>query len=410
MASSCEKATQARTLMLFFFSLALTVWPTVYAFVSFVPGTRRSSSSHHYAFDLQTITRRRTRLLLQSTANVVTTTNESGGEDDDDNAAKSLLDVSLDLDPRWREARIPFVERHSNRVIDCHLAFCVDLDNPESSSSSSSNTRITYGIGVPCDVAVAITLEEEEEYKGQPQPQQSKITYLNPTDTANEEIVQFFAEQLQEYLGPDVYLKNTPKILTISGNLQNYTANWKETLFDDNDTLDRETLMDDSDEGLDYFLDFMKRELGEEEVQNTLNECRNDGGGTVDKDIWKLFTVPGLGQQVSSDTVESMIEEMNKSYANDMDDDVEFVLSPFTKIGTDLTHDGVALKLVGFHLDKKSYALVQLLKPFTIVGRYIPQKENLCFELLTPEEEALILPRLERICQKDLEEAGLLLS
>jgi hypothetical protein len=230
---------------------------------------------------------------------------------------------------------------------------------------------------------------------------------MNPIE--NQELVEIMASKLQEYLGDDVFLKNTPKILTIGGGaLDKYTANWETSLLFD-ETVDRETLMDDTDEGLDFFYNFMKEELGDEEFQKTLDECQqNEDGLLIDKDLLQLFDVPGLGEQ--SHNVKG-IQEMLDTL---LDQDQE---SAFNDIGQDLTHEGVALKLVGFHFNdnnEKSYSLVTLLKPFTIVGKYCNRDEttqdSLQFELLTLQEEKLVIPRLEQICQKDLEEAGLSFS
>ena len=287
---------------------------------------------------------------------------------------KSLLELSLDLDPQWKLARIPFTT--GNTYIDCQLCFTVDLDGT------------TYGIGVPCDAAVAVTLEDSK----------GKVTYLNPVE--NEELIEIMATQLQELVGKDVYLKKTPKILTISGNLDKYTDNWKEDLF--NETVSTEELLDDSDEGLDFFYDFMRQELGEEEFQKTLEESKEEG--SIDKDLLELFNIPGLGDQ--ADNVEGIEEMLKSMMQNDNDEE------SFTKLGEDLEHEGVALKLIGFNFrDGKSYSLVKLLKPFTIVGKYAEgEKEDLRFDLLTPEEEKLIIPRLEQVCQKDLEASGLSLQ
>jgi hypothetical protein len=80
---------------------------------------------------------------------------------------------------------------------------------------------------------------------------------------------------------------------------------------------------------------------------------------------------------------------------------------PFEPIGQDLNHEGVVLKLVGFHFNgnDKSYSLVTLLKPSTIVGKYNNHgdaQQDLKFDLLTVKEEKLVIPQLEWICQKDL--------
>jgi hypothetical protein len=301
--------------------------------------------------------------------------------------SKSLLDLSLDMDPRWKEARIPFC--YDDRYIDCHVAFTVDLDG-----------TTTYGIGVPCDAAVAIVMEHSNKV----------ITYMNPALEEHDELVQIMASQLQELLGDDVFLKRTPKILTISGNLNKYiTEHWQDDLF--RETVSTQDLMDDSDEGLDFFYDFMKSQLGEREFQKTLEECRRQGDKNKDEPVANqeqlldLFNIPGLGnQQDDVDGLEKMLQELTSS--KDISES-----ESFAKLGEDLEHEGVALKLFGFHFreDGKSYSLVKLLKPFTIVGKYVDNadKDDLRFDLLTPQEEAIVIPRLEQICKADLEQSGL---
>jgi hypothetical protein len=301
--------------------------------------------------------------------------------------SKSLLDLSLDMDPRWKEARIPFC--CDDRYIDCHVAFTVDLDG-----------TTTYGIGVPCDAAVAIVMEHSNKV----------ITYMNPALEEHDELVQIMASQLQELLGDDVFLKRTPKILTISGNLNKYiTEHWQDDLF--RETVSTQDLMDDSDEGVDFFYDFMKSQLGEREFQKTLEECRRQGDKNKDEPVANqeqlldLFNIPGLGnQQDDVDGLEKMLQELTSS--KDISES-----ESFAKLGEDLEHEGVALKLFGFHFreDGKSYSLVKLLKPFTIVGKYVDNadKDDLRFDLLTPQEEAIVIPRLEQICKADLEQSGL---
>jgi len=44
----------------------------------------------------------------------------------------------------------------------------------------------------------------------------------------------------------------------------------------------------------------------------------------------------------------------------------------------------------------------------TLVGRHIKDEEDILrFDLLTPEEETVILPKLEKLCREDLEANGL---
>jgi hypothetical protein len=180
--------------------------------------------------------------------------------------------------------------------------------------------------------------------------------------------------------------------------LDKYTKNWKDELF--SSTVDKETLLDTSDESLDFFYDFMKSEMGEDGFQKAMEEAENE---ELDNEILKLFNVPGLGE--NENDKEGMKELLETMLSEDQ-------MSEFEKIGEDLEHEGVALKLVGFRFsDGKAYTLVKLLKPFTIVGKYNAQdKDDLRFDLLTPDEEKLIIPRLEKICVQDLEAAGLSLS
>lgn len=319
-----------------------------------------------------------------------TATKQLSSSSSSSTGSKSLLDLSLDMDPRWKEARIPFC--CDDRYIDCHVAFTVDLDG-----------TTTYGIGVPCDAAVAIVMEHSNKV----------ITYMNPALEEHDELVQIMASQLQELLGDDVFLKRTPKILTISGNLNKYiTEHWQDDLF--RETVSTQDLMDDSDEGLDFFYDFMKSQLGEREFQKTLEECRRQGDKNKDEPVANqeqlldLFNIPGLGnQQDDVDGLEKMLQELTSS--KDISES-----ESFAKLGEDLEHEGVALKLFGFHFreDGKSYSLVKLLKPFTIVGKYVDNadKDDLRFDLLTPQEEAIVIPRLEQICKADLEQSGLSLQ
>lgn len=73
----------------------------------------------------------------------------------------------------------------------------------------------------------------------------------------------------------------------------------------------------------------------------------------------------------------------------------------------------VPLKLIGYTFCEsgKSYFLVKPLKPYTLVGRHInTEKDIISFELLSPNEEKLVMPKLERICQEELEANGLKFS
>jgi len=293
---------------------------------------------------------------------------------------KSLFELSLDTDPQWKGVRIPFVDTQKSTVIDGTLAFCVELEGN------------TYGIAVPCDSVAAITVEDLD----------GSVKNMYPDDDENEEIMEIMATQLTEQIGEDLFLKRTPRVLTIEGNLDKVTKNWDKELLPKPHSV--EDLMDESDEDLKFFQDFMKAELGEEEYEKTMAEPVT--AEDIGDELMELFEIPGMGTR--QDDVAG-VEAMMKSLfdGEDPSDVMEKELG-----GDFLKHEGAALKLISYNFKNgKTYSLVQLLNPYTLVGRLnTDEKDSVQFDLLSPEEEKIIIPRLEEVCRKDLEESGLSLS
>ena len=150
-------------------------------------------------------------------------------------------------------------------------------------------------------------------------------------------------------------------------------------------------------------------------------------------------------------------EKKKRSRTTTLEKESEFITKPTFM-------DGAALKLLSFNFrgGKKAYSLVKLLQPFVIVGKYVgemtdehivadeddssddnydlddyydyeaddddsedessnaqatsgddatsQQKKKprmIRFELLTPQEEKVVIPKLEELCRNDLEAAGL---
>lgn len=307
----------------------------------------------------------------------------------EENETKSLFDLSLESDPYFLDSRIPFVDPSSGRsssgdinYIDAKVAFMAELDG------------VQYGIAIPFDAAAALTLEKED----------GTVQYLSPDLDDNEELMAIMADQLKQHVGEDLRLQRTPRVLTISGPLESYTANWKEKLLPA--PVDAADLMggvdgdDDSGDELAFFHQFMRDELGEKEYQNTLNHAPDDDDAM--KELSKLFEVPGLGNQEGD---AEGIEELLKSL---LTPEMSFDEAREALGLNSLNNEGVALKLVSYiFAGGRTYSLVNLLKPYTLVGRYIPDDKDPRFELLTPAEERLVLPRLEEVCIQDLEAAGL---
>lgn len=325
---------------------------------------------------------------------------------------QNLFDISLNADRRWKNTRIPFCR--GDEYIDAKLAFMVELEG------------VQYGIAVPYDDAVAIVVQERNQDDGQKDKNAFRVTYVDPDkydeNDEYQELMEIMAAQVQKELGEEFMLRKTPKVLTISGGLSRITDNWEETLLGKpapaEDFLKSVKVGEESlDEDISDFMDFMRRELGDEEFEKTLREDPDED----DELLFKLFDVPGLGDR--KDDVAGL-EELMKSMKNDLDEDkgIKAQAKQFEP-----ETGGLSLKLISFEFpnSSKSYSLVKLLEPYVLVGKYCEVDEgepefsvgdqaskefranDVRFELLSSDEERLVIPRLERLCQKDLAEAGL---
>lgn len=296
-------------------------------------------------------------------------------------APKNLFDASLAADPNldWNNVRIPFCR--GQEYIDGKLTFTIDMEG------------VTYGIAIPYDDAVAIVEES---------PKVGNILYIRPDeeDESGEgiELMEIMARQVQENLGEgELELRKTPKVLTISGGLSKYTENWEKDLVPK--SLTTKELLGDDDPDVAEFYEFMRSELGDDVFEKTLNEDPKD----IDPELLKLFDIPGLGDQGDDmDGLEAMLKDM-------IEEEEQGVVKEAQAFEPDT--EGMALRLIGFNFGdgSKAYSLVKLLQPYTLVGKLIEDddKDTIKFELLTAEEEKLIIPELEKLCLQDLETSGL---
>ena len=242
---------------------------------------------------------------------------------------------------------------------------------------------VKYGIGIPYDHAAAVTIEQKD----------GTIVNLSPDDPEQEEMIQIMAGQLQEHVGEDLALKRTPRILTIKGPLETYTKNWRDRVT--HEAVDTKTLLDDSDEDLKFFHDFMKKELGEEEYRKTLEEDPYE----IDDDILEIFG--GIGEEGPVGVKDLFPTEIEG------DDDL-FIKEMEEFVNQDISHDGVALKLISYSLpDGNKYSVVQPLQPIALVGKFTQDEDDIRFDLLSPKDAELLVPRLEEACLEDLQKAGL---
>jgi hypothetical protein len=144
----------------------------------------------------------------------------------------------------------------------------------------------------------------------------------------------------------------------------------------------------------------MKAELGEEEYEKTFKEAPDEE--ILDPEFLELFSVPELN--------------IDKEDANAMDELMKSLFNPeeeYEKVKkelglSNLENDGAALKLVSYLFGNgKSYSLVQLMHPYVLIAKLIPDSAETRFELLTKEEERIIVPHIENKFQRELEQAGL---
>jgi len=391
-----------------------------------------------------------------------------GEEDRRGGAAKSLLDWGVESDPALGGIRIPFfaapsspaaasldaaaTSTTSRSYIDARLAFLAELDG------------VTYAIGVPYDPVAAIAVEQDDgeqgrgddEAKGKSNSPPS-VTFLSPqgggennSDDDGDEITELMAAQLHEHLGEkDLYLQRTPRALTIKGPLDRYVSasTWQDdvapkpadrdellSLLNGGDNDDKDSGGDDDDDDddddLKFFHDFMREELGDDEYERTLQETPSE----ADLGMYELFDIPGYGTE--SDDVEGMKDLFESTLRQSPERQVS-EMKEFVRLRSDDGGEGsVALKLISYIMKGKKknqkgkcYSLVLLLKPVALVAKCTrggtavtssmvggvdgtddDDFGDIQFELLSPAEERIVIPELERVCVKDLEQAGLTLT
>jgi hypothetical protein len=338
---------------------------------------------------------------------------QSNAFDDNDDAeslskaifgdSKNLIDLSFETadSPEWQKFRVPFCQ--GEEYIDGKLAFMVEFEGQ------------SYGIAVPYDDAVALVCQEtvvDDSNKNHPRTV-TRTSNISPemyeTNEDFAELMEIFAAQVQEQLGEDYQLRKTPRVLTISGGLDKVTKDWEKIIV--SKPVPIEDLLDvikpkskaKVNQELDEFYEFMRQELGDEEFEKTMNG--EDELSKEDLELLKYFEVPKTLWDDDDDNNLDGLEELVQSITTDLD---LGVVSGADKFKPNL--EFAALKILGYTFTDtgKSYFLVKPLKPITLVGRHMKEeKDCIRFQLLTPEEEKVIIPKLEKMCQEELEANGL---
>jgi hypothetical protein len=299
--------------------------------------------------------------------------------------SNSLLDLTL----QDNNMTFPFVDPQSQQTLLCRLAVTANLDDQR-----------MYAIGIPSQHGVLMVIEryDNSDSDKDDATTSNSMEYLDPDVEDNVEVLEIMAGALQKYLGEDLKLQKTPRILTIAGDLDKYLDAFPANLVGPDLTMEK--ILEEPDGDLDNLFEFFQKQFGDVEFEKAMAEATD-----LEPNLQKLFEMDNDADDNNKPFNEADLEEA------------------FRNLGDDILHEGVGVKLVGFqinNIDEKDktknspsfYSLVKPVKPLTVVGRLkdTDTGRETVFELLTPEEEALIVPRLEQICKEDMEAQGIRLK
>lgn len=340
----------------------------------------------------------------------------SGSSVIQENSQMSLVEYSQKQDPDWKSMPVAFCDTVSNSYIDCNLAFYVK--DPLGQNGQGAE----YSLGVPCEVPIVVALETaDDEENGNGENDNAAVTNLsrvipiNPENTDKDdilgedeknEIFQMAARALMEEFGSEIRLKKTPRVLTIEGNLEEVIGDWKEVLLEsvsnskDVGKLSFEDALglfdDNNNDGEDYFDKIMRRDLG----PDYMKLADEDGDGEIDEELLKLFDLDSLSKDGDMSEVLDFLK--NSGGSNNIDDDFDNLLQQLKP--------SAALRLLNFMTeDGKEVTILRPVRPMLLLGREDPEDYTRRI-LLTDEEMAEVLPRLESVCREGLEKAGFFLA
>ena len=235
---------------------------------------------------------------------------------------------------------------------------------------------------------------------------------------------------------------------------------------------DDELYQDELQEFYDFMKDELGQEEFDKTMNQDLNEDDIDPELLELFDVPGLSGATADGADGMEEILQSMLVDLQEQEGSDGDKKInknsgkgfdkkttlekesEFITKPAFM-------DGAALKLLSFNFrgGKKAYSLVKLMQPFVIIGKYAGEMTDdnivdgddedgydfddfydyeaddddgnedgsdattssvaasqqkkprmIRFELLTPDEEKVVIPKLEELCRNDLDAAGLSLK
>ena len=297
----------------------------------------------------------------------------------DDSTQKTLVDMVLENAPDWKNIVVEFVQKTPSgnlELIPCRMPFMVDVDG------------VTYSIGTPFEDTVAVLTDDAD---GNP-------IIADPDDDDNMEIFQLAATALNENMGGEFFLRRTPRVLTVQGDLSAVTGKYLKG----SGEVETDELLKEEDEDDAFFDNFFKEQLGagyEEEF--ALND--DDDDKQAEK-LLDMFNIPGLGtEEDNDDAIKELLDGIGSEDEDNVNDSEAIAIA--TKDGTK------ALPLFPFiSPDGKSYAFVQLVDKPLLVGKEDVSIDETQRLLINADEAAEIIPIIEEKFEKELRELGFLSS
>jgi hypothetical protein len=391
----------------------------------------------------------------------------------------NLIDLAKRAQPDVAGVRVPFVQpsqdsnkRKSSAIdgilhyqVEVPVASMVDtngddvIDDDDAPPASSSSRTETYTIATPADHCVALCYHEDGTENDGDEDSEPLMQILDPSDPvlSTGGLFQKAGETLEVWFGQNLVLRNTPKTLTVMGDLDRVCDLLKQGLM----PKDYITKMNDKEDGGDdgdfdsvdipipgaedptkevsrQQLQAMMKQLQEEDtteeeddaffdalVKQTLGddyvEEEQQGASVMDEELLALFDISDdpnslFGMFDEDNSTKGKKGKSNKAAdvsisEQDAMDEVneikQMIASLKQETGVDvleqmtLEEESFAERLFAFEHDGRQYSLVRMLNPTILVGKEDSVRGGGRHMLLSAQETAKVMPTLQTLCQEE---------
>jgi len=328
----------------------------------------------------------------------------------------NLIELAKRAQPDVAKVRVPFLVNDNNNQkyvngIDGILHYLVEVPVQDEDSTGSSMRTEKYTIATPADHCVAICFHNDNE----------QYQILDPSDpVVSSELFKKAGETMQIWFGTNLVLRNTPKTLTVMGDLDRVCDMLREGKIpkqyldkeddqdeikskdDDNQSVSREALkaimrqleIENSTEEEDdaFFEATMRKHLGADFKEST-NEA--EALSEADKELLALFEMDESFYDLFDENVSKKVDEL------DIDQEVTTLKQIMAQTGINASDEAVvAERLFAFEHEGRDYSLVRLVQPIILVGKEDFRNAGRQF-LLSDIEAAQVMPTLAKLCQEE---------